>query len=75
MAEVLKVPELVDLHRVAEMQIRCGWIKSSLDPQRPASLQFFKQFGFYQQLFRPAPDLPELFFHSAHAYLLYLECF
>ena len=69
MAKILEVPELVDQHRVPEMQIRSRWIKAGLDPQRPAALQLVNQFRLDQQFFRPALDQLQVFFTSAHANL------
>ena len=37
MAEVLELPQLVDQHRVAEVQVGRGGIEAGLDPQRLAA--------------------------------------
>jgi hypothetical protein len=75
MSKILEMAQLVDQHGMPEMQIRRRGIESRLDPQRPSGLQPVKQFGFDQQFFRAPPDLPELFFHRAHAILFCLGCF
>ena len=62
MAELLKLPQLVDQHRVAEMQIRRGRIETGLDPQRTAGFELLDEFGFDDQLVAAALDDFQLFF-------------
>jgi hypothetical protein len=46
------------------MKIRCGWIKSQLDPQRcvgaPRSLELLRELGLDDDVGGTAPDDPEL---------------
>jgi hypothetical protein len=67
--EILKMAELVDQHRVPEMEIGGGGIEAGLDPQGTAAFQLLDQLGFNQQLFGPTLDQREVVFNSAHANL------
>ncbi len=41
MAQVLEMFHLLDQNRMAEMQIRCRWIKTSLDLERFSAFSGF----------------------------------
>ena len=66
MAEVLQLAQLVDQHRVTEVQVRRGRIEARLDAQRFTRLQSVDQFGLDQQFFAAAFDDFELFFQRWH---------
>ena len=66
MAELLELAHLVDEHRVAQMQIRCGRIEPRLDAQRLATRQFLLEFGLDEQLRRPAAKFVQLIFDAVH---------
>ena len=55
-AEILQLPQLVELHRVAEMQVRPRRIEAFLDVQRLAARELGPQFAFDQQLVGAAPE-------------------
>ena len=52
-AEILKLPQLVEHHRMADVQIRPRRVKTKLGAQRltrrDALLNFFEHFGFDEQ--------------------------
>src|SRR5262249_21464909 len=50
MAEVLELPQLVELDRVTQVQVRARRIEAFLDPQRLAALELGGQLGLHQQL-------------------------
>ena len=56
MPQILEVTQLVNQHRVAQMQIRCRRVKARLHAQRLPLLQLFDQLGFNQQFVRPTLD-------------------
>ena len=58
-AEVLELPQLVDQHRVAEMQVGRGRIEAGLDPQRTPFLEARFQFFALEQFFAAAGDQGE----------------
>ena len=49
-AELLQLPELVELDRVTQMQIGTGRIEAFLDPQRLAALELRGELGLGQLL-------------------------
>ena len=49
-AEVLQLPQLVELHRVTEVQIRAGRIEALLDPERLAAGELRCELGLDQDL-------------------------
>src|SRR3970282_1664688 len=66
MPEVLQLAQLVDEHRVPEMEVRGGGIEPGLYPQRSSRREPSAQLGFDQQLVRAAPDDLELLFDGNH---------
>ena len=50
MAQFLEVPQLVDHHCVAEVQVGGGWIEPELDAQRPPGGEFLREFGLDDHL-------------------------
>src|SRR6185436_485733 len=61
-AELLEVPQLVDDHRVAEVQIGRGRIQAELDPELAAALKLFDELVLdYQLLAAPADSLNRLY--------------
>ncbi len=68
-AEVLKMLELAQQHRVAEMQVGRGRIKAGFDAQRLAGragfLQLGGQLGFFDDLRRAFLDVGELLFNRS----------
>jgi len=53
MTEILKLPQLSEDDRVAEVNVGTGWIDTEFDAQRPAKREFFTQFGLADNLRRP----------------------
>ena len=49
-AELLKLPHLVDKDRMPEMQVGRSGIKPSLDAQRFAASELFDELRFHEQL-------------------------
>ena len=68
MAEILKMPELVDQDGVTKVQIRRCRIKTRLYPKWPASLQFFDEFCLNQQLVGTTLDQFKILFQNTHDY-------
>ena len=60
--EILELTQLVNQHRVTEVQVRCRRIESGLDPQGAAFLQTFDEVLFGQDFIRAATDHGELLF-------------
>jgi hypothetical protein len=56
MPELLKVTQLVDQHRMTEVQVGRSGIKPSLDPQGAPSLELFNQLSLNEELIRPTLD-------------------
>ena len=56
MTQYLELAQFVYQYRVAEMQIWCGRVKSSLDAQRSAASKFLYQFAFQQNLICSSAD-------------------
>jgi hypothetical protein len=52
---------------VAEVQIGCGGVKSSLDAQRPANFEPLPEFSLDQQFVTATPDNFELGFRRGHS--------
>src|SRR5258708_37270619 len=46
MAELLELPQLMDEHRMSQMQVRRGGVEPRLDLERPAALDSLAQVGF-----------------------------
>src|SRR5690606_7094585 len=65
--QVLQLLQLVEEHRVAEMQVGRRGIEAGLDPQRAPGAQLLAQLGLDQQLVRAAPDDLDLSFDGFHA--------
>src|ERR1051326_1646144 len=55
-AELLEVPQLVDDHRVAEVQIGSGRVQPQLDAELAAALKLFDEFLLDDQLFATPTD-------------------
>ena len=53
MTEILKLPQLSEDDRVAEVNVGTGWIDAELDAQWPAKRDLFTQFGLADNLRRP----------------------
>ena len=70
MPKILELPKLVNQHCVAEVQIRCGWIETCLNPERAPFLQFFNQFIFRQNFIYPPTYLRSLIFQIDHGLIL-----
>ena len=66
MPQILKLTQLINKHRVAEMQIRRCRVESRLDAQRLTAFELFNQLGLDQNLFRTALDQRQLFFNRLH---------
>ena len=62
MAKILQLPQLVDEHRVSEVQIGRGWVEPGLYPQRTTGLEFINEILLNQQLLAPPLDDLQLFF-------------
>jgi hypothetical protein len=59
-AEILKMPQLVDQDGMAKMQVRRGRVETGLDAQGAAGLEFFDEFGLDQQFVGAALDQRQL---------------
>jgi hypothetical protein len=59
-AEVLKVAQLVDDHRVAEMEVRVGRVHTELDPEAATGLQLADEVVLDEQFVAAALDDGEL---------------
>ena len=66
MTEFLEMPQLVDQHRVPEVQVGRRRIEAGLDPKRPSRLDLFGQFGLNQQFVGTALDQRHLEFNIDH---------
>src|SRR6185369_5504191 len=55
MAQVLKLPQFVDDHGVAKVQVGGGGVHAQFYAQRTAQLELVDQFGFHEQLVTAAP--------------------
>ena len=54
MAELLELPQLVELNGVAEMKVGARRVEALLDRERLPALELRHEFGLDQELFRPA---------------------
>lgn len=54
MAEILELPQLIDQHRMAQVQIRSSRVEAGLDSQGLAFFQLFYQLFFQQDVFGTA---------------------
>ena len=52
MAEVLQLAQLVELHRVSEVQVGPGRVEALLDPQRLAASELGFELGFRRSAHR-----------------------
>ena len=59
-AEILQLPQLVELDRVAEVQVGPGRVEALLDPQRLAAGELRGELGLDQQLVGAAAEDREL---------------
>ena len=62
MPEFLELPEFLQCHRMAEVDVRRGGIDAELDPQRASEAQFLEQFLFGEDLGGAAGEDRELLF-------------
>ncbi len=65
-AQLLELTQLVDQHRVPQVQVGRGWVEARLDAQRLAALELLHQFRLDQYLFRTALDKRQLLFNRLH---------
>lgn len=63
MTKLLELTHLVQQHRMAQVQVRCGRVEASLDAQRLAFAQLVHQLLFDQKFFCAALDLGEARVH------------
>src|SRR5207249_11452918 len=56
MAQVLKLAQLVDHHRVPELQVGRSRVQSELHSQRPSGFELFAQLGLDDQFIAAALD-------------------
>ena len=75
MPQVLKLTHLVDDHRMADMQIGCRRIKTYLDTQRFAGLQFLLQILDLDDFFGAPRDQLEGLFYIGHIAVRFLPLF
>ncbi len=66
MAQILELTQLVDQHRVPQVQVGRGRIETCLDTQRLAALELLNQFRLDQHFFRTALDKRQLLFNRLH---------
>ena len=66
MAQVLKLAQLVDHHRVTEMQVGRSRVQAELHSQRPSGFELFAQLGFDDQFIAAALDDSQLVVDVAH---------
>ncbi len=66
MAQLLELTQLVDQHRVPQVQVRGGRVEAGLDAQRLAALELLNQFRLDQYFFRTALDKRQLLFNRLH---------
>ncbi|MNZ52753.1 hypothetical protein D3C78_706120 [compost metagenome] len=56
MPQILELTQLINKHRMTQVQIRCSRIEASLNTQRLAALELLDQLGLDQQFFRTTFD-------------------
>ena len=62
--QFLKLPHLVDQHRVSDVKIGCRGIKTGFDPEGCAALQFFSEILLHEDLRSATADFSELIFQG-----------
>lgn len=56
MAERLELAQLVQKHRMTQVEVGGRRIEARLDPQALTGAEPFRELGFYEDLVRSAPD-------------------
>ena len=69
MTQLLELPQFLDQHGVAQMQVRRGGVKAGLDDQRPAAGQLVFHLFLNQQFDTAAFDDGHLFGNGSAHYL------
>ena len=65
-SQILELAQLVDHHRVPEVQIRRSGVHAELDPQMASGLELLSHLGLDDQLVAAAPDEFQLVVNVAH---------
>ena len=66
MPQILETAHLVDEHRMSEVQVGCGRVKSGLYDEWPPGLEPGFQLTLNENIDRTAPDFCELLFYCTH---------